>query len=226
MTRTLIIGAGITGAATAHLLAGKGHDVEIVEISAELRVLGSGITLISPALRALGHLGVLEECMAHGYGVSDFTCLDIDGKELFTFPLPALGENMPGIVGMMRPALHRILLDHAFGEWLALSFRPPPQAALHRSPRDVAGIRDRAARFADHTQQLVGVGEPKFFSNSRLFLSNHPSSRPPGDVLQDIADVDQLAMRCLDRGSRAGGNPRRRDRLECVHVTQPTTGFL
>ncbi|MFT4288934.1 FAD-dependent monooxygenase [Nocardioides sp.] len=113
MTRTLIIGAGITGAATAHLLAGKGHDVEIAEIGEELRVLGSGITLISPALRALDRLGVLDECMEHGYGVSEFTCLDIDGQELFTFPLPTLGDNMPGIVGMLRPTLHQILLDHA-----------------------------------------------------------------------------------------------------------------
>lgn len=113
MARTLIIGAGITGAAAAHLLCGKGYDVEIAELRPELRVLGSGITLIGPALRALDRLGLLGECVDNGYGVSDFAGLDIDGREIFGFPLPTLGPNVPGLLGMMRPKLHRIMVDHA-----------------------------------------------------------------------------------------------------------------
>jgi 2-polyprenyl-6-methoxyphenol hydroxylase-like FAD-dependent oxidoreductase len=114
MTNTLIIGAGITGAAAAHELTRLGHQVELIEIGDELRVLGSGITLIAPALRALDRLGVLQECMAEGYGVTEFKICDPHGEEIVTLPLPsAIGPGEPGLMGMMRPRLHQILLDKA-----------------------------------------------------------------------------------------------------------------
>lgn len=116
MTHTLIIGAGITGAAAAHLLAKKGHDVEVAELRPELRVLGSGITLIGPAMRALDRLGLLQDCMPHGFGVNEFAGMDINGQELFTFPLPQLGPDLPGLMGMMRPELHQIMVDRAVAE--------------------------------------------------------------------------------------------------------------
>jgi 2-polyprenyl-6-methoxyphenol hydroxylase-like FAD-dependent oxidoreductase len=111
MTRTLVVGGGISGAAAALSLATRGHEVTLVERAPELRPLGSGITLIGPAVRALYRLGLGEECLANGYGVNSFRVCDASGAELDVIPLPPAVEGAPGLLGMMRPTLHRVLFD-------------------------------------------------------------------------------------------------------------------
>ena len=45
----------------------------------------------------------------------------VDGETLLVIPLPsALGSDLPGLLGMMRPALHRILIDRATAKGLAV----------------------------------------------------------------------------------------------------------
>ncbi|MTD55623.1 FAD-dependent oxidoreductase [Amycolatopsis pithecellobii] len=110
----LVVGAGIAGLATAIALAEQGMDVELVERRAQIQALGSGITLIGPALRALERLGVVEQCVAAGYGIRTFQTLNVDGTPASKFDLPSpAGSELPGMLGMMRPALHAILLDRA-----------------------------------------------------------------------------------------------------------------
>ena len=110
----LIIGGGIAGISTAMTLTGLGVDVDLVERDQEIRTLGSGITLIAPALRALDNLGVLPACLDAGYGTSELQIWDASGATLATMPLRSpLGSDLPGIMGMMRPTLHRILLETA-----------------------------------------------------------------------------------------------------------------
>ncbi|MEJ2889498.1 FAD-dependent monooxygenase [Actinomycetospora aeridis] len=114
MTRALVVGGGIGGLATATALASRDIDVELVERESEIHALGSGITLIGAALRALERLGVYDECAAAGYAMDDFELFDPAGRPITRFPLPkAVGTDHPGMVGMMRPELHRILLAHA-----------------------------------------------------------------------------------------------------------------
>lgn len=45
-TRTLIVGAGVGGLATALVLSRAGFNVELVERQARIEALGSGITLV------------------------------------------------------------------------------------------------------------------------------------------------------------------------------------
>ena len=45
-TRTLIVGAGVGGPATALVLSRAGFNVELVERQARIEALGSGITLV------------------------------------------------------------------------------------------------------------------------------------------------------------------------------------
>ncbi|MEW1737965.1 FAD-dependent oxidoreductase [Nocardia beijingensis] len=71
MTKALIVGGGIGGLATAWVLSRQGIDVDLIERNAEVRALGSGITLIGPSLRALSRLGVLDECLTEGFGCSE-----------------------------------------------------------------------------------------------------------------------------------------------------------
>jgi 2-polyprenyl-6-methoxyphenol hydroxylase-like FAD-dependent oxidoreductase len=76
MTKALVVGAGITGLATAIVLARQGIEVDLAERQAEVGALGSGITLIGAALRALDRLGLYEECAASGYRITDMENYD------------------------------------------------------------------------------------------------------------------------------------------------------
>ncbi|WP_059008190.1 FAD-dependent monooxygenase [Streptomyces specialis] len=117
MTRALIVGGGIGGLATALLLSRQGVEVDLVERQDRVEALGSGITLIGAALRALDRLGVYEECVANGFGVTDFETYAADGTLDSRFPLPSpVGCDQPGLLGMMRPVLHRVLLNRAAAE--------------------------------------------------------------------------------------------------------------
>lgn len=117
MTKALIVGGGITGLATAIVLSRQGIEVDLVERQAHVNTLGSGITLIGAALRAFDRLGVYEECVANGYSVTQMEAYDVDGMLVNRSELPSpAGTGQPGMLGMMRPTLHRILLRHAAKE--------------------------------------------------------------------------------------------------------------
>jgi 2-polyprenyl-6-methoxyphenol hydroxylase-like FAD-dependent oxidoreductase len=72
-------------------------------------------------MRALERLGVFHECLAHGYGTHEVQMFDVNGGSLAVIPLPsALGSDLPGVMGMMRPTLHRILIDRATSQGIAI----------------------------------------------------------------------------------------------------------
>src|SRR5215467_1339369 len=117
MTKALIVGGGITGLATAIVLSRQGIGVDLVERQPHVNTLGSGITLIGAALRALDRLGLYEECVANGFSVTHMETYEVDGTLANRSPLPSpVGTDQPGMLGMMRPTLHRILLGHAAKE--------------------------------------------------------------------------------------------------------------
>jgi 2-polyprenyl-6-methoxyphenol hydroxylase-like FAD-dependent oxidoreductase len=108
-TRTLIVGGGISGLATALVLSRNGFEVDLVERKARIEALGSGITLIGPALRALDDLGVLDDCLAHGFGITEFQRRSADNEAIGTLRLHPARPGLPGMMGMQRRHLHRIL---------------------------------------------------------------------------------------------------------------------
>src|SRR6476661_8224786 len=111
--RVLIVGGGLSGTSAALALQREGIDVEIIEKEPVWGALGTGITLMSPALRALEELGVIEKCLAAGNGCSEMSLFDVDGNLLHELHIPGLVPDLPAVAGMMRPALHRILADEA-----------------------------------------------------------------------------------------------------------------
>jgi 2-polyprenyl-6-methoxyphenol hydroxylase-like FAD-dependent oxidoreductase len=111
--RVLIVGGGLSGTAAALALQREGIDVEIIEREPVWGAVGTGITLMSPALRALQQLGVLEKCLAEGSGCSEMSLFDADGNLLHRLEIQGLIADFPAVGGMMRPTLHRILADAA-----------------------------------------------------------------------------------------------------------------
>jgi 2-polyprenyl-6-methoxyphenol hydroxylase-like FAD-dependent oxidoreductase len=145
MTHALIVGGGIAGISTALALRRQGTEVDLVERDAEIRTLGSGITLIYPAMRALRRLGVLDQCLEVGYGTSKRVICDINGDAQQVRSLPSeLGSGMPGMMGMMRPQLHRILLGHAASLGLSARTGLSPAEIVYRADRAEVKFSDGA----------------------------------------------------------------------------------
>src|SRR5665213_524259 len=106
----LIVGGGIAGATLAIALKRVGLASEIVEINPHWTTAGLGIGLGGPALRALRMVGVLDQCVAKGFGYSHFSACDADGNVTGTVQMPKLnGPDYPATIGIMRQALHEVL---------------------------------------------------------------------------------------------------------------------
>src|SRR5579859_2776390 len=105
--KVLVVGAGLSGMVLAAALKRAGADVDLIEVHAKWDVLGVGISVQGPALRALKSIGLLERCIAAGFGYSQVVNCDSNGGVEGVVELPRLnGAQYPSCVGMMRPALH------------------------------------------------------------------------------------------------------------------------
>lgn len=108
--KVLIVGAGLSGMVLATALKRAGAEVDLIEVHERWNVLGVGISVQGPALRALKSLGLIEACIAGGFGYSQVVNCDADGRAQGVVELPRLnGPQYPSCVGMMRPALHAVL---------------------------------------------------------------------------------------------------------------------
>jgi 2-polyprenyl-6-methoxyphenol hydroxylase-like FAD-dependent oxidoreductase len=106
----LVVGGGIAGMAAAISLAQRGFPIDLVEIDAQWRVYGAGITITAPTYRAFAWLGLLDALRDNGYGAAGGTRIcAADGTVLGDLPTEPLGIDMPPIGGIMRPKLHELL---------------------------------------------------------------------------------------------------------------------
>jgi 2-polyprenyl-6-methoxyphenol hydroxylase-like FAD-dependent oxidoreductase len=96
----------------ATALKKAGISPDIIEIQPEWEILGVGISVQGPALRALRSIGLIDRCVRDGFGYSQVVNCDHDGKVEGIVDLPRLnGPQYPSCVGIVRPALHQILAD-------------------------------------------------------------------------------------------------------------------
>ena len=110
--RILIVGGGVAGLTLGAGLRRAGVEAEIVEQSRDWAVLGLGISLLGPTLRALNRVGYLEACLEKGYSYGDLAVCNPEGAVVGKIEVPRLlGSNRPAAVGIMRPAFHAILLE-------------------------------------------------------------------------------------------------------------------
>src|SRR3954447_1441079 len=108
--RVLVVGGGVGGLATAIALRRQGFDCEVVELHERPPVVGVGLTLLGPTLRALGNLGLLDAAIERGWSMDELLFCDAAGTIVETVALPRLnGPAYPGQAGMLRPELHEIL---------------------------------------------------------------------------------------------------------------------
>ena len=112
VTKVLIVGGGIAGMTLAIGLKRAGIYAEIIEINPQWSVLGVGISLQAPALRAFKMIDLLDQCMEIGFGYSQFSSCDAEGNVTATVQMPRLnGPDYPSAMGVMRQALHLLLKE-------------------------------------------------------------------------------------------------------------------
>jgi 2-polyprenyl-6-methoxyphenol hydroxylase-like FAD-dependent oxidoreductase len=116
VSRVLITGAGLAGTAAAIGLASAGVAVDLIEIKPEVAAAGSGITMQGNGLRELRRLGVWDAVLAAGYPFDSAGLRAPDAAGTLLADLPDArtgGPDLPATVGLPRPALARIMTDHA-----------------------------------------------------------------------------------------------------------------
>ena len=116
--RALIVGAGIGGLAAYTSLAQAGIEADVIERTPDVDVYGVGICQPANSLRILKRMGLLEEIVDVGWAFEDW--LFFDHHENLVVEVPSLlgrGEDgVPAEVGLMRPELHRVLIEATLRE--------------------------------------------------------------------------------------------------------------
>jgi 2-polyprenyl-6-methoxyphenol hydroxylase-like FAD-dependent oxidoreductase len=107
--RTLVVGGGIGGMATAIRLRDDGIAVDLIDVDPDWKVYGAGITITGPTLRAYRHLGLIDAIKAQGAITNGSRIFRYDGVHLRDLDEPALEEGLPATGGIMRPVLHKIM---------------------------------------------------------------------------------------------------------------------
>ena len=108
----LIVGGGIAGMILAISLRQQDIQVELVERKTDWTVLGVGIIMQGPAVRALQTAGVLDKCLAKGFGFNEVHIGNVEGHVFANLLQQQLaGPTYPASMGIMRPALHTVLAE-------------------------------------------------------------------------------------------------------------------
>lgn len=112
--QALVIGGGIGGLTLAGALQKAGVATRVIESGKRSDRLGTGISLLGNALRALDQVGLADRCIAAGHGFDKVVNYDAAGHLLDEAPLPrTFRADRPGAFGIMRPVLGEILESEA-----------------------------------------------------------------------------------------------------------------
>lgn len=125
VNKVAIAGSGVAALATAIQLAKAGVYVDVFEAKPEPSALGSGISLQGNALRVFDALGAWDEIREAGYPFEGLNLRAPGPGAPIVAELPDVktgGPDYPAAMGMPRPELARILLEHAVAAGASVQF--------------------------------------------------------------------------------------------------------
>ena len=149
----------------------NGADVDLIDIDPDWRVLGAGITITGPTLRAFDRLGVLKDVAAKGFLSDRVKFFRADGSFMHEMETPSLEPGLPPAGGIMRPDLHKIFSTHVRAHDVDV-----------RLGLGIAGLSQQSgvveARFSDGSVRLYSgvVGADGYHSTvRRMIMPDAPS---------------------------------------------------
>jgi 2-polyprenyl-6-methoxyphenol hydroxylase-like FAD-dependent oxidoreductase len=168
--KAIVVGGGIGGLAAGIGLQKAGLEVTVCERMPELKEVGSGLTLWTNAMRALGKLGVADPVGARGAVVEHLENRDWRGEEFTTLPIHKIGEKF----GAPCVSIHRAELQGALASCLAPgTLRLGVQCTGFT--QDDGGV---TVQFSDGREQradvLVGADGIKSAIRAQLFGASPP----------------------------------------------------
>jgi 2-polyprenyl-6-methoxyphenol hydroxylase-like FAD-dependent oxidoreductase len=112
--KVLVVGGGIAGLTLAVALRRRAIAVDVVELQPQWNILGVGISLTGPTLRALQTIGLIDRCVAAAFGFDRILFADAMGRQVGALGMPRLcGPEYPATVAIARSALHDVLIQSA-----------------------------------------------------------------------------------------------------------------
>jgi 2-polyprenyl-6-methoxyphenol hydroxylase-like FAD-dependent oxidoreductase len=163
--KILVSGASIAGLSTAYWLVRSGHDVTVVENSADPRRGGVAVDVRGEALEVAREMGVLDEVTRNRVPTEDiYYFLDAAGRVEAQFTPSTQFYDSPGDIEISRDSLSDILRAAV------------PPGARFRYGESVAAVRELAdgveVRLTDGTTQRVDllVGADGMHSNVRRLV--------------------------------------------------------
>ena len=225
MKRVLIVGGGIAGLTLAVGLRRAGILVDVLEEQPAWHVLGVGISLTGPTLRALRSLDLIEQCVSVAFGYSQMLVFDQSGAKVGAIELPRLnGPAYPAQVAIERRALHDVLL--------AATERAGARIRLGRSIRSFHQEQDSIeAELTDGSRERYDllVGADGLHSRVRaLAFPDAPAPRFTGlavwrYTMPRPAEVDCMHL-AYGGGNKPGLNPVSRDSMFLFLVQKIESG--
>ena len=91
--KVLVVGGGIAGLTLAVALRRRDIEVDVVELAPEWNVLGVGISLTGPTLRALKSIGLIDQCVGVAFGFDRIVFADAAGRPFSSLNLPRLAGS-------------------------------------------------------------------------------------------------------------------------------------
>lgn len=121
--KVVIVGGGIGGLTLAVALRQAGIAARIVEKGDRSTRLGTGISLLGNALRALDRIGLADTCIEAGFGYDRVVTRAGDGGFVSEMRPPrTFHEDRPGAFGIMRPVLAETLERAAVAAGATIDF--------------------------------------------------------------------------------------------------------
>src|SRR4051794_15348457 len=219
--KVLVVGGGIAGLTLAVALRRRDIEVDVVELAPQWNVLGVGISLTGPTLRALKSIGLIDECVGVAFGYDRIVFTDAAGHPFSSLNLPRLaGADYPATVAIARSALHDVLFRSA-GEFGASITTGATVASLNQTSSAVE------VEFANGKRRVYDfvVGCDGFYSTVRkLAFGDVPDASFTGlavwrATMPRHKDVDCMQM-FYGPNTKAGVNPHSRDEM-FLFLVQP-----
>ena len=171
--QALIVGGGFAGMALAIKLRELGWAVDLIEIDAQWRVYGAGISITGPTYRAARSLGIAQELIARGFAShSGVRICAPNGQVVAEIPSRPIEPGLPTGGGIMRPVLHEILQARTRASGAQVRLGVTLTSLIERDDQ----VRVTTSDGQERDYSLI-VGADGVFSRMRSLM--FPSASPP-----------------------------------------------